>query len=137
MAPGDFEKISKFLKISPEKLKDKYLIEREMFNKRLFRPRLKDQDKPYGECIFFDGKGCKIHKVKPLQCRIGSCSENGEELSIWFLLNYIVDVDDPESIRQYASYVKNGGKVIPGGKLSDMVPDKKKLARILNYEIFR
>lgn len=26
-------------------------------------------DKPNGECIFFDGSGCTIQPVKPIQCR--------------------------------------------------------------------
>ncbi len=133
----DLKNIAKFLKISEEELKGKFLDEKEMFNKRLLRPKAKKSDKPYGECIFFEEKGCSIHEVKPLQCRTGSCSEYGEELSAWFLLNYILDKDDPESIRQYALYVKSGGKIIPGGKLEEIVPDKEKLKKILNYEVLR
>jgi Fe-S-cluster containining protein len=136
LAEGDLDKISKFLKLDKEELKKKFLVEKELFNRKLLRPKLKG-DKPYGVCIFFDEKGCKIHKVKPLQCRIGNCSENGEELSAWFLLNYIIDKDDPESIRQYAVYLKSGGKLIPGGKLEDLIADKKKLDKILNYKILR
>jgi Fe-S-cluster containining protein len=137
LVEGDAEKIAKFLRINEEKLKKKYLEEKEQFNKKLWRPKLKAKDMPYGKCIFFKGNGCSIHKVKPLQCRTGSCSKYGEELSVWFLLNYIIDKDDPESIRQYALYIKSGGKVIPGGKLEDIVPDKKKLEKILNYNMLR
>lgn len=133
----DLKKIAKFLKITEKKLREKYLEEKELFHKKLLRPKLKQKNKPYGECNFFNGKGCSINKVKPLQCRIGSCSENGEELSAWFLLNYMLDKDDPESIRQYSLYIKSGGKVIPGGKLNEIVPDKKKLKKILNYTILR
>ena len=133
----DIIKIAKHLKISEENLKKKYLEEKEQFNKKLWRPKLKTKDKPYGKCIFFDGKGCKIHEVKPLQCRTGGCSEYGEELSAWFLLNYIVDKDDPESIRQYALYIKSGGKVISGGELERIVPDKDKLKKIMDYTLLR
>ncbi|MBD3164306.1 hypothetical protein GF323_03835 [Candidatus Woesearchaeota archaeon] len=134
LAGDDKEKIADFLHISGERLEKEYLEEKEQFNRKLLRPRLKS-GKNYGECIFFDGEGCRINKVKPLQCRVGNCSDNGEELSAWFLLNYILDKDDAESIRQYASYIKSGGKIIPGGKLEDIVPDKKKLKKILGYEI--
>ena len=136
LAPDDFEIIAKKLKIGVDELKEKYLESQTMFNKTLFRPKLIKKGKPFGCCIFFEN-GCKIHKVKPLQCKTGNCSKNGEELSAWFLVNYIVDKDDPESIRQYASYIKSGGKVIKGGKLEDIVPNAKKLAKILNYEILR
>ncbi len=91
--------------------------------------------KPYGPCVFFDD-GCKIHTVKPLECRIGNCSEYGEELSIWFMLNYQVNVSDPESVRQYAIYLKTR-PTIPGGKLEELVPDKEKLGKILDFRILR
>lgn len=130
----DLKNIAGFLGIGEEELIEKYLEEKELFNTKLLRPRLKERDKPYGECVFFDGKGCKIHEVKPLQCKVGNCSEYGEELSVWFMLNYLVNKDDPESIRQYAAYLKSGGKTIPGGKLEELVPDKEKLKRVLNFE---
>ena len=132
----DLKKISKFLKITDEQLKKQFLEEKEVFNKKLFRPKLKDAKKPYGECIFFKN-GCIIHDVKPLQCKIGTCSENGEDIAAWFLVNYILDKDDAESIRQYAIYIKSGGKVISGGELAKIVPDKNKLKKILSYEILK
>ena len=84
--------------------------------------------------VFFGDIGCKIHKVKPLQCRIGNCGEHGEELSIWFMLNYLVNTKDPESIRQYNIYLQSGGKTIPGGNLEELIPDKEELKKILNFE---
>ena len=133
----DLKNISKFLKIDEERLEKKYLEEKDLFNKKILRPRLKTKDKPYGECIFFDENGCSINEEKPLQCKVGNCSEYGEELSAWFLLNYILDKDDPESVRQYALYIKSGGKVLEGGKLEEIIPDKNKLKKILGYEILR
>lgn len=115
-------------------VKEKYLEEKGLFNTKLLRPKLKTTNKPYGECIFLENKRCKIHKVKPLQCKVGNCGRDGEMLSIWFMLNYLVNKDDPESIRQYADYLKSGGKIIPGGKLEELVPDKEKLKEILNFE---
>ena len=58
-------------------------------------------------------------------CKIGNCKEHGEELSIWFTLNYFVNKDDPESIRQFHTYLKSGGKTLPKGELKDFIKDEK------------
>jgi len=133
----DIKNIAEYLKITEKEVKEKYLEEKELFNTKLLRPKLKKEDKPYGECIFLKDKKCTINKVKPLQCRVGNCNEYGEKLSIWFMLNYLVNKDDPESIRQYAAYLKSGGKTITGGKLEELVPDKERLKKILNFEEFK
>lgn len=134
MIGDDLKNIVRFLGVKEEEVKEKYLEEKELFNTRLLRPKLKTNDKPYGKCVFLYDKKCKIHEVKPLQCKVGNCNEYGEELSIWFMLNYLINKDDPESIRQYAAYLKSGGKTIAGGKLEELVPDKEKLKKILNFE---
>ncbi len=136
---GDDKKnIAKFLNISEEELQKNFLEEFEKFNTKRLRPKLLRKGKQYGVCVFYDEKvGCKIHEVKPLQCKLGNCKEYGEELSIWFLLNYFVDVNDPESIRQYNEYLKSGGKLIPGGKLEELVPDKEKLKKMLSFDMLK
>jgi len=93
--------------------------------------------KPYGKCIFFDKEvGCRIHEVKPLECKVSmGCKDYGEQLSLWFMLNHFVNKDDAESIRQFATYLKSGGKTLPQAELKDLVPDKVKLKKILSYEI--
>ena len=128
------KKIAEFLKITEKELKEKYLEEKELYNTKLSRPRLITEGKPYGKCVFLNEKKCSIHKVKPFQCRVGNCNENGEQLSQWFMLNYLVNKDNPESIRQYSAYLSSGGKTIPGGKLEELVPDKEKLKKILSFE---
>jgi len=133
----DIKKISKFLNKTEEELKNSHLDEKDLFNTKLFRPKLKSEDRPYGKCVFLTDKKCKIQEVKPLQCRIGNCNKHGEKLSIWFMLNYLVNEKDPESIRQYAAYLKSGGKTIEGGKLEDLVPDKKRLKEILSFNILK
>ena len=130
----DLGNMAEFLGMKEKEVKEKYLEEKELFNTKLSKPKLKTNDKPYGECIFLSNKKCKIHKVKPLQCKVGNCNENGEQLSIWFMLNYLVNTNDPESIRQYSAYLKSGGKTIPGGKLEEIIPDKEKLKKILSFE---
>jgi Fe-S-cluster containining protein len=79
-------KVAKFLKISEDKLKKQYLEKPLHIN--LHRPKF---PKPFGKCVFFDGKKCKIHKVKPLQCKISSgCSGKGVENNKWFIENHIL-----------------------------------------------
>ena len=51
------------------------------------------------------------------------------------MVNHVVDASDAESIRQYAHYIKTGGKIIPGAELENLVPDKERLKKMLNYEI--
>ena len=140
LAEGDSKKIAEFLKISEEDLKKDFLEETELFNKKILKPRLLRQGrKPHGKCVFYDdGKGCTIHEVKPLECKTSiQCKDYGEDLSVWFMVNHVIDKSDPESIRQYAQYIKAGGKMIPGAGLENLVPDKEKLEKILSYEILK
>lgn len=158
LAREDLQKIAEHLKITKDELKEKYLEEAEKFNTKLWRPKtastnqsnqpnqpaaeqLKSphfkSNKFHGPCVFFSGKGCRIHNVKPLHCRITSCKEHGEELDLWFTLNYIVNENDPESIRQFDAYIRSGGKTLEGGRVEDFVKDKERLRKILSFEILR
>lgn len=130
----DLKRIADHLGITKEELIEKYLDEKISYNTKHYK--LKQKDYPYGPCIFLEGKECKINEVKPLHCRIGNCSKVGQELSIWFVLNYFVDPDDPESVRQWAQYLKTH-PTIPGGYLKELVPDQERLRKILNYEILK
>lgn len=131
----DHKHIARFLDISEKELKEKYLEEVEKFNTKLQRPKIhKKNGLPYGRCVFLkDEYGCLIHPVKPLQCQIGTCADHGENLSIWFTLNYFLNPSDPESIRQFATYLKSGGKTLEGGELHNVVEDKERLKKILEY----
>jgi Fe-S-cluster containining protein len=133
----DIQKLAKFMNISEEVLKKEFLEEVEKFNTKKHRPRILRKGKPYGKCVFFDKDvGCKIHEAKPLECKIAmGCKDYGEQLSIWFMLNHFVNENDAESLRQYATYLKSGGKTLEGAELKDLVPDKNKLKKILEYEI--
>jgi len=132
----DVHMIARHLKLTKEGFVKTCLEPVNKFNTTLYRPLSVKNKKQYGTCIFFNSsKGCTIHEVKPMHCRISSCNRHGEELSVWFHLNYFVNADDPESIRQWALYLESGGKNIPGGELEELVPDKEKLKKILNYEI--
>ena len=140
LAGNDVKNIAVFLNIKEEELKNHFLEEIELFNKKVSRPKLiREQGKPYGRCVFFDDeKGCTIHDVKPLECKTSiQCRDYGEDLSVWFMVNHVIDTNDAESIRQYANYIKSGGKVIPGASLQELVPDKERLSKILDYEILK
>ena len=134
---GDIPKIAKFLSISEEVLKKEFLEEVEKFNTKKYRPKIIRKNMPYGKCIFFDEEiGCRVHEAKPLECKVSmGCKPYGEQLSLWFMLNHFVNKDDAESVRQYASYLKSGGKTLEGAELKDLVPGKEKLRKILNLEI--
>ena len=115
-------------------LKAKLKINNPSFSLKLLRKG----SNPHGRCIFFNAnKGlCTINKVKPLQCKTSSGHAQGEQLHSWFILNHFVNTDDPESVRQYAGYLKEN-KTIPGGALLELVPDKIKLRKTLNHEILK
>ena len=133
----DIPKIAKFLQITEKELKKNYLQETEMFNKKAWKPKIVKNGKPFGPCIFYDKNTCKIHIAKPFQCKIMNCSPYAEQMIQWFYLNYLVNPDDPESVRQWASYLNRREWVIEGGNLSDLVPDKQKLKKILSYEVLK
>lgn len=135
---ADIPRIAEYLKITEKALREEYLEEVEKFNTKRLRPKLIRQDnRPYGRCIFLeDNNHCRIHEVKPTECRIGNCGPDGEKLSIWFRLNYYVDPYDPESIRQWAMYLETQS-TISGGNLTDLVPDKERLSKMLNYSELR
>ena len=140
LADGDAKNIAAFLNISQSELKEKYLEESELLNQKMLRPKIiRKEGKPYGRCIFFDEQnGCTIHEAKPLECKTSiNCKDYGEDLSVWFKVNYVLDTTDPESIRQYSNYIKAGGKLIQGAELENLVPDKEKLKKILSYEILK
>ena len=150
---GQLEPLAKFLNISLGELKEKYLEEIEKFNTKLYRPKLVKkkgikelfglrENKPHGRCIFFDDdKKCTIHAVKPLECQVASgCSGHGDAAIAWFDFHYYFNKHDPESVRQYVSYLQNGGKVIQGADLDSLFPtkeEKEKLKKILDYKIIK
>ncbi len=134
----DIPKIAKHQGITEKELIKNCLEPVTKFNTTLYRPFSVKNKKPFGVCIFYNtDKGCIIHDVKPLQCKVGNCSEYGEELSVWFDLNHFVNENDPQSIREWNLYLDSGGKNIPGGTLKELVPNEKALKKILNYEVLK
>ncbi len=137
LAEGDLAPLAQYFSIDEEKFTTDYLEEVTLFGKKKYRPKLLRKGKPYGQCIFLQDGKCSVHPVKPLQCKIAmGCKEYGEELSLWFMLNYLIDGDDAESIREFSIYLKSGGKTLPDGELRDFV-DEETLKKIENYELKR
>lgn len=140
MKKGQEKQIAKLLGISEDKLKKEYLEEVTHFNTKLLRPKIIKKDKQHGKCIFFDTDKkeiCKIYKHRPLQCKISNFHDkSGEQLHSWFILNHCINPNDAESIRQYAQYLKFNN-TIPGGTLLELVRNKIKLRKMLNYEILK
>jgi len=134
---GEVKKLAEHLKISEEVLKKEFLETVERFNTKRYRPKILRKEKQYGKCIFFDKEvGCKIHEVKPTECKVAmGCKDYGEKLTLWFMLNHFVDENDAQSIRDYATYLKSGGKTLEGAELKDLVPDKERLKKILSFKI--
>ncbi|MBW2979632.1 hypothetical protein DRZ77_00385 [Candidatus Woesearchaeota archaeon] len=120
----EIKQIANLLNLNEEEFKEKYLEETILFNKPVYRIKTKPSSKPYSECIFLENNLCKIHKAKPLFCKIINCSHAPELLS-WYYLNYILDPKDPFALREWRIYLHSGGKAIPGGFLFDF--DKKDL----------
>jgi len=88
----------------------KFLVDATIYNRHVHKAKLRA--KPFGPCIFLKNWKCSIQDAKPLHCRLcNPCSEHGEELSQWFMLNYIVDPSDPFAAQEWEHYAK-GKKVI-------------------------
>ncbi len=134
--------LAKELDLSIEQLKENLLDVHNYYNKNMHKPKLdKHPEKehlPYGKCVFLhksdDSHNCRFGDKKPLHCKLSTDKKHGHKIHNWYLLNHVVDIEDPESIRQWASYLKSH-PTIPGGKLNDLVPNKEKLEQILKYEL--
>jgi Fe-S-cluster containining protein len=129
----DIPRIAKVLGIGENQFKAAYLDPIIRFNTPGFKLKSKKTAKPYGPCVFHDSQKCRIHDVKPLHCKVGTCGEYGEHISHWFTLNYYVNPDDPQSLREWEAYIKTH-ETIPGGEVESLVPDKEALKKIRSYE---
>lgn len=138
LAADDFEPLARAMSVSIAELKKKYLERRMLFNKEAWRPKLirkkhptTGKKVPYGACIFYKNGMCSVHDAKPLECKLAMpCKPYGEEQTTWFMLNNLIDFSDDDSVREYASYLKAGGKTLKGGKLEELLP-RETLKRIL------
>jgi Fe-S-cluster containining protein len=133
----ELKRIAEFLQISEKELKEKHVDEVYRFGTFVFKPKLNyKSEKPYGNCVFLKNKQCSIHTIKPLHCRIGNCSpEFGEQANEWFMVNYLVDPYNANSIREWALRIETR-PTIEGARPEDLV-GAQKLKKIMNYEIIK
>ncbi|MFQ5850905.1 MAG: YkgJ family cysteine cluster protein [Candidatus Binatia bacterium] len=79
--PGEAEKVAEFLKLDLERLFDGYLLVDYWLRRKsdilVLSPGIKESLpgrrfplNPRGECVFFKNGLCKIHPVKPYECRV-------------------------------------------------------------------
>jgi len=131
----DVTRIADWMRLPRDAFIEQFLDEHERFNTKCWKlKQIREDNKPYGRCILLNEKGCSVHEVKPLYCKLlSTVSKHGQQLAVWFALHYFVNPDDPESIRQWAQYTKTH-PTIPGGRVTDLVQNKERLQRILNYE---
>jgi Fe-S-cluster containining protein len=140
----ELHSIATHLDVSKEQLENNLLEKHDVYNKKMHRPKVvKQKGKehlPYGSCIFLDkdqeGHVCKLDENKPLHCKLSTGNKLGHKLHIWYLLKYVIDPKDPESLRQWSIYLKSH-PTIPGGELHELEPNSDILRKILSYEIFK
>lgn len=133
MLKEDVKRAAKHVQMDEKGFIQKYCDETTAFNTKVWKPKIirKKSDMPYGPCIFLKKEKCIINEAKPLHCRLTNCKD--EDLHWYFVVNYLVNPNDPQSIRDYAVFIKSGGKVIPGAGLKDLVPQPKKLKAMMEY----
>lgn len=127
MVDGELKKVAEYLKKSEEDTKKEFFEEITRFGTTKLKPKLmREGDKPYGKCVFYEkDKGCSIHTVKPMECKIAmGCKDYGEELIIWYHLNQFLDIKNPESLRQFRDYLLSGGKTLEGAEFKDLFDEK-------------
>ena len=131
---NELKRIADHLKVDEEKLKKEYFDEANVFNKIVYRPKIKKTDgMPFGPCIFLEKNTCKIQDVKPLHCKVGNCSENGEELSEWYTVNHLVDKENDQSLREWS--VRTELKpTIKGGSTKELVGEEKEKNLFKKYK---
>lgn len=132
----DIKRFAKNKGISEEEAKKRYMEEKELFNTKIHRAKQIKDKLPQGRCVFLKNDLCSIHEFKPLYCQIGTCEPEGQQTMLWFTLNFLVNENDPESIRQWAIYLKTH-PTIDGGELHELVQDGDMLKKILSYEVLK
>lgn len=131
----DITRIADSLQMPRDEFTRTYLEPHERFHTKCWKlKQIREDQIPFGRCILLGEEGCTVHDTKPKYCRLlSTASKHGQQLAAWFALNYFVNPTDPESIRQWAVYLRTH-PTIPGGQLHELVPDKERLRRILSYE---
>lgn len=133
----DIQKIAQYYNQSVEEVKKDKFDAVTMFGTTRYRPKLikKDEDHVWGRCVFLQQDNtCKIHDIKPLQCRVVRGKGPKAAVSFdWFLVNYFLDVDSPSSIREWAIRLEVNPTQLHGAQIEDIVPDEEIRKKIFDY----
>ncbi len=132
---SEIPEMAKQLAISEKELKEMYLEPFTKFHTIQFRfKQLRVGNAPHGRCVFLnvDSKRCHIHENKSLHCKISTCSVYGEDAQKWFDVNYFLNLKDPQSVREYNTYLKFNTPLF-GAELESLLPSEE-LKKILSYE---
>ncbi|HLD89158.1 MAG TPA: YkgJ family cysteine cluster protein [Candidatus Nanoarchaeia archaeon] len=108
----DISRIAKHFGLSNDEFINKHCDDKysKFFVTRKIKLKTKNTGKPYGACIFFDDCECRIHKIKPLQCRIANCNENGQKLSNWFAKKYLLEENQKRKNQTLSNIIKQDYK---------------------------
>ena len=115
---SDIVSLAAFLCIDAQTLQENCLEPVLPSARPLLRTKLvREEGKTYGTCVFFHPRiGCTVHPAKPLHCRIGNCSEQGDALSQWYFANYVGQADDPHYLGNGAHFVQNKSRALAAKK---------------------
>ncbi|RLE41738.1 hypothetical protein DRJ48_04995 [Candidatus Woesearchaeota archaeon] len=131
----EIPRLAEHLGMSTEEFKKRYLEQFTKFHTTRHRfKQVRVGSAPHGRCVFLDleTNKCKIHEVKPLHCRISTCSIYGEDVQKWFDVNFFLNPNDPQSVREYNLYLEFKEPLL-GAELESLLPEED-LKKILNYE---
>ena len=132
----DVTRIADYMKIPRDDFIKEFLEEHERFHTKCWKlKQIREDGKPFGRCVLLDEDNkCSVHEAKPRYCKLlSTASKHGQQLAVWFALNHFVNPHDPESVRQWAAYLRTH-PTIPGGQLHELIPEEQRLRRILSYE---
>ena len=141
----EIKDIANFLGITEEELKREYLEKAERFGREIFRVKQEKKklsteegeiELPHGKCVFYDERfGCLLGDKRPLFCKLPNHPLLSKDIIEWFDINFIIDPDDPKTLREWEQYVKMKEDVIPGGEIENIIP-KEQLEKIRKKNIF-
>ncbi len=141
----EIKEIADFLGITEEELKKEYLEKTERFGREIFRVKQNKKilsteegeiELPHGKCVFYDERfGCLLSDKRPLFCKLPNHPMLSKDLIEWFDINFIIDPNDPKTLREWEQYARMKDDVIPGGEIESLV-SKERLDEIKNKNIF-
>jgi len=133
----DIKNIAQHFNKEIQVVKDEMFEEVTIFGTTRHRPKtIKKEGDFHGRCIFLqEDNTCKVHDIKPLQCRtVRGKGPKGPISFDWFMINYFVDKDKPSSLREWQIRLEVQPTELGGAELHHLIPDEEIRNKILNYD---